>query len=226
MTTTSTATSTTTPSTTHSTTPRTAARRRHLRSAALALAGALVLAACGGGDDTATSGSGMSHGGSSTPSASARASALGNDADIAFLTGMKPHHEQAVEMSEMVLAAEPPAAVAEVAEQVKAAQAPEIEQMDQMLADLGQDAGSGGHSAGGHGGMMSDADMAQLMDATGTDAARLYLEGMIEHHNGAIDAAEAQIEDGEYQPAVDLAKKIAKDQAAEIAEMEGLLASL
>ena len=136
--------------------------KRHLTSAALALTGALVLTACGGGNDTATSGSGSSMGGmdhgSSTPSAGASVPALGNDADVAFLAGMKPHHEQAVEMSDMVLAADPPAPVAELAEQVKAAQAPEIEQMDQMLADIGADAESGGHSAGGHGGMMRDAD--------------------------------------------------------------------
>ncbi len=205
--------------------------KRHLTSAALALAGALVLTACGGGDDTATSGSGtggMDHGSSSTPSAGASVSAMGNDADVAFLTGMTPHHEQAVEMSDMVLAADPPAPVAELAQQVKAAQAPEIEQMDQMLADLGREAGED-HMSGAmmeHGGMMSDADMGELMNATGTDAARMYLEGMIEHHKGAIDAAEIEIADGKYQPAVGLAKEIAKEQAAEITKMQGLLASL
>ena len=211
---------------------------RHLTSAAIALAGALVLTACGGGDGTATPGSGMGgmdHGGgtaSSAPSAGTGASVMGNDADIAFLSGMKPHHEQAVQMSDMVLAADPPAPVAELARQVKAAQAPEIEQMEQMLADLGQDAdghmmGEGmGEGMAEHGGMMSGADMKQLMDATGTDAARMYLEGMIEHHEGALDSAEAQIADGEYEPAVELARQIAKDQAAEIAKMEGLLADL
>jgi uncharacterized protein (DUF305 family) len=202
---------------------------RHLTSAALVLTGALVLAACGGGDDTTTSGPSagttMEHR-SSTPSAGVNA--RGNQADVDFLTGMKPHHEQAVEMSDMVLATDPPAPVAALAEQVKAAQAPEIEQMDQMLEDLGA-AGGENHMGDGmmeHGGMMSDADMAELMDATGTDAARMYLEGMIEHHEGAVDAAEAQVANGEYAPAVELAEKIAKDQAAEITKMEGLLASL
>jgi uncharacterized protein (DUF305 family) len=207
--------------------------KRHLTSAALALAAALALTACGGGNDTATtdsgSGSGSGMGGSSSASSApsaGSAAAMGNDADIAFLTGMKPHHEQAVEMSDMVLETDPPAPVAELARQVKAAQAPEIEQMDRMLADLGQDADSGSHSAGGHGGMMSGADMEELMDATGTDAARMYLEGMIEHHKGAIDAAETEIADGKYPPARELAQKIAKDQADEITKMEGLLASL
>ena len=209
-------------------------------SAALAVTTALLLTACGGGDDTATSGSsgGGAHHGATAPSAGADRSATGNDADIAFLTGMVPHHEQAVEMSDVVLAADPPAAVAALAQQVKAAQAPEIEQMEQMLTDLGHDTGDGhasdGHASDGHasdgsmqhGGMMSDADMAELMDATGTDAARRYLSAMIAHHEGAIGAAETEVANGKYPPAVELAQQIAEDQAAEIAEMESLLASL
>ena len=49
---------------------------------------------------------------------------------------------------------------------------------------------------------------------------------MIRHHEGAIDAAEMQVADGAYPPAVELAQQIAQDQAAEITKMEGLLASL
>ena len=210
--------------------------KRHLTPAALALAGALVLTACGGGDDTAASGSGsgmggMDHGGgsaNSAPSATTGDAAAGNDTDVAFLTGMKPHHEQAVGMSDMVLAADPPAPVADLARQVKAAQAPEIEEIEEMLADLGQpaDGAMTGDGMAEHGGMMSGADMEMLMNATGPEAARMYLEGMIEHHKGAIDSAETEIADGEYGPARELAERIAKDQAAEITKMEGLLASL
>ena len=199
--------------------------KRHLLASAL-LASALVLAACGnGGNDTARS---TGNGGSNTSAQTAK----GNDADIAFLTGMTPHHEQAVEMSEIVLAANPPAAVAAIANQIKDAQAPEIEQMKTMLADLGEkpagEAHSGGHSAGmaGHGGMMSDAEMTALMDATGTDAARLYLEGMVQHHQGAIEASDTEIADGKYAPAIELAKTIKTAQAAEIAEMQALLKDL
>ena len=84
---------------------------RRLTCAALGLAGALVLTACGSGNDTATAASGTDHGGghsSSAPSADSSAAANGNDADLAFLTGMRTHHRQAVEMSDLVLAAEPP----------------------------------------------------------------------------------------------------------------------
>ncbi|MCY7364736.1 MAG: DUF305 domain-containing protein [Frankiaceae bacterium] len=201
--------------------------KRHLTASAL-LASALVLTACGSdAGDTAGSTSSGSNGGST-----ASETATGNDADVAFLTGMTPHHEQAVEMSEMVLAADPPAEVAAIAQQIKDAQDPEIEQMKTMLADLGQDTGgaahSGGHSAGmaGHGGMMDDDEMAALMDASGEDAARLYLEGMIRHHEGAIEASDTQIADGQYAPAVDLAKTIKTAQAAEVTEMQALLQSL
>ena len=201
--------------------------KRHLTAAALA--SALVLSACGNGDDTATTGTGSEGGSSSAPAADAQ----GNDADIAFLTGMKPHHEQAVEMSDMVLAAGAPPAVADIARQIKSAQAPEIEEMDAMLADLSQEAAGGSHGGGhggsgaaGHSGMMSEDEMEELMNATGTEAAKLYLEGMVKHHQGAIEAAETELADGQYEPALDLAARIAKDQAAEITELETLLASL
>lgn len=219
----------------------TARGERRLSSATLALAGALVITACaGGGNDTAAGDSGSAghnggHSASTDPTSSTAQGddARGNDADVSFLTQMKPHHEQAVVMSDLVLAANPPAPVAELARQVKAAQAPEIQQMEQMLADLGQPAetGDGAHAqghghGGGHGGMMTDAEMDALMGATGTDAARMYLEGMIEHHRGAIEAAEAQVADGQHQPAVELARRIAEEQAAEIEELEAVLASL
>ena len=199
--------------------------KRHLTASAV-LASALALTACGGGTDTAAGNAGSS---TSSPSAE---TARGNDADLAFLTGMKPHHQQAVEMSEMVLAADPPAEVAAIAKQIEGAQGPEIKQMTTMLGALGQEVGgqahSGGQSAGmaGHEGMMSKQMMADLDGATGTEAARLYLEGMIRHHEGAIKASEAELVDGAYPPALKLADAIKQQQAAEITTMQALLASL
>ena len=67
-------------------------------------------------------------------------------------------------MSDLVLAADPPAPVAELARQVEAAQAPGVEQMEQMPADLGHDAdghmtGEGmGEGMAQHGGTMSASD--------------------------------------------------------------------
>ena len=198
--------------------------KRHL-TASVILASALALTACGGGTDTGAGNAGST----SSPAAE---TAKGNDADLAFLTGMKPHHEQAVEMSEMILAADPPAGVAAIAKQIEGAQGPEIKQMTMMLGALGQkvdgQAHSGGQATGmaGHGGMMSDQMMADLNGATGTEAARLYLEGMIRHHQGAIEASETELVDGAYPPALKLADEIKQGQAAEITTMQALLASL
>ena len=205
----------------HTVTPMTLGTRR-LTSATLLLAGTLVLSACGG-DDTATTGA------ASGTTASEAPAAAGNDADVAFLTGMQPHHEQAVEMSQIVLAADPPAEVAALARQIQAAQAPEIDEMDEMLGMLGHGSTAMPHGdmdMASHGGMMSEEHLADMRAATGTEAARLFLEGMIEHHQGAIDAAEAQLEDGQYAPALALAEQIEQAQTAEIAEMQALLASL
>ena len=206
--------------------------RRRLALPALVLAAGLTLAACGdGGSNTATTGSGSSsgeHGGGHSGGDKDSESAEGNAADVEFLTGMKPHHEQAVEMSEIVLAANPPAEVAKIAQQIKDAQSPEIEQMDTMLTALGEETDGGeheGHSMG-HGGMMSEEDLADLKAATGTEAARLYLEAMVAHHEGAIEAADAETEGGKYDPAVALAKQIKTAQKAEIAEMQDLLKNL
>lgn len=205
------------------------------RTIALAgvLAGALLLTACGDDSDGTTSSTPGGAGSSSSESASADF----NDADVAFVTGMKPHHAQAVEMSDMILDADPPAEVTALAERIKAAQTPEIAELDEMIERFGaEDVSGGGHGAGhgggedgeaaGHAGMMTDEQMSELDAATGSEAARLWLTMMIEHHQGAIEAAQTELADGKHQPALDLAERIKADQAEEIAEMEQLLTQL
>lgn len=201
------------------------------RTIALAgvLAGALLLTACGDDSDSTNSSTAGSAGSSSSESASAGF----NDADVAFVTGMKPHHAQAVEMSDMILDADPPAEVAALAERIKAAQTPEITELDEMIERFGaEDVSGGGHGGGDdgeaaeHAGMMTDEQRAELDGVTGTEASRLWLTMMIEHHQGAIEAAETELADGEHQPALDLAERIKADQAKEIAEMEQLLTQL
>ena len=78
----------------------------------------------------------------------------------------------------------------------------------------------------GAGGMMSEEDMGMLNDAQGTEAARLYLEQMTVHHEGAIEMAQEQIEQGQNPQAVELARQVVEDQEAEIAEMERMLQEL
>ena len=210
----------------------------------LALASALALAGCGtsgaqegAGTDAETAAPAASESAAtSTGAASGEPiAAEHNDADVMFAQMMLPHHEQAVEMSEMLLAKDDvPAEVAEFAQRVIDAQGPEIERMNDMLtaweaeplADAedmdGMDHGSGA----GMSGMMSEEDMSALEDAQGTGAAQLYLEQMTVHHEGAVEMAQEQIEQGQNPQAVELARQVVADQEAEIAEMEQMLQEL
>src|SRR5215211_7015018 len=58
------------------------------------------------------------------------------------------------------------------------------------------------------------------------DGQRLYLDVMIRHHQGAIHMAETEIEDGNNEDAIKLAKQIAETQQQEIETMQELLAKL
>lgn len=190
------------------------------------LATALVLAGCSGTGGSDMEGMDHGNGTSSSPSASAGASAaVFNDADVTFAMEMVMHHEQAIEMSDTLLAKDGvhPDVVA-LAERIKAAQGPEIETMNQWLEDWGQDTDMGGMDHGG--GMMSEEDMTALEEADGETASSLFLEQMIMHHQGAIDMAQTQIDNGQNPDAVSLAQKIVEDQTAEITEMQELLAQL
>jgi uncharacterized protein (DUF305 family) len=190
------------------------------------LAGTLLLGACGDGA-TNTAGSAPER-----ASASASAQADFQDADVAFATGMKAHHEQAVEMSDLVLDAEPTPEVAALAERIKADQEPEIRQLEQMLDHFGVEAssGEGGHAGHGSGdgaqGMMTDEQMDRLREARGQQASVLFLELMVEHHRGALAEAEAELDAGTYPPAREMAEKIRRSQAEEIREMQELLRRL
>jgi uncharacterized protein (DUF305 family) len=177
---------------------------------------------------------------SSTNAAPADAQAH-NDADVTFTQGMIPHHQQAVEMSDMLLAKEGiDPRVVSLAQEIKVAQAPEIETMRGWLTQWGvagappMTGGMPGHDMPSHGGMppmsgdgmMSPADMAALQGAQGTEASRLFLTQMIEHHKGAISMAQTEIDNGGYGPAIEMARQISSSQQEEITAMEQLLQSL
>ena len=72
-------------------------------------------------------------------------------------------------------------------------------------------------------GMLSDEAMQQLAEAQGPEFDRLFLEGMIEHHEGAVAMAEDVIRDGENEPTRELAETVVDSQKKEIDEMKKLL---
>lgn len=168
----------------------------------------------------------------SEASSTAAAEAISEEhgpADVMFAQMMVPHHEQALEMSRVVLDKEGvPEDVRALAQRIEAAQAPEITRMQDMLAAWGvTDAQHMDHSGhGGMAGMLTEEQLQDLRDADGPEAARLFLEGMVEHHRGAVDMAQTELEDGENPQARALAEDVIAAQEEEIAQMEDMLAGL
>lgn len=196
---------------------------RHTAIAALTLTALLALTGCAGTAGSGDGMPGMDHG--SNPSASADA-ADANDADIMFASMMKEHHAQAIEMSDILLSKDGvDERVLSLAEEIKAAQEPEIRKMDQWLDDWGADVDNMGGMDHGNG-MMSDEDMQALEDATGAEAGGLFLEQMIQHHEGAVDMAQDEVDNGQNSDAVALAETIIESQTTEITTMKEILATL
>ncbi|MDZ5077827.1 DUF305 domain-containing protein [Nesterenkonia sp. HG001] len=158
-----------------------------------------------------------------------------NDADVEYISGMIAHHQQAFEMSGTVLEkdeVEPEVAV--LAGDIREAQGPEIQQMESWLDSWGasdrrdmedMDHGDMGDGQMEHEGMMSEEELADLEESTGTEASRMFLEQMIVHHAGAVSSAEQHLQEGENSEALELSESIIADQQAEIDHMEELLAN-
>ena len=200
-----------------------------------AIAAAITLTGCGSGTTTAGTDHGSAAGtaSASAPSGSATAAAgEHNAADTMFAQMMIPHHAQAVEMSDIMLAKKGiTPKVTALAQKIKAAQAPEIETMTGWLKGWNEPTpAAGGHDMSTHGagmgGMMSDDDMKKLDAAQGTEAAKLFLTQMTAHHQGAIMMAKTEETGGQNADAVALARTIVTAQQKEIQEMKDLLATL
>lgn len=211
-----------------------------LRAAALGVAVLLAATACGSAGD---SGSGADAQATASPTQTTQttqtttgagtdaASAAHNDQDVAFATGMIPHHGQAIEMADMALASAQSGEVKTLAQQIKDAQDPEIQTMSSWLQEWGQPvpdptAAAEGEGHMGHGsmdGIMSQQQMSELHQAQGDAFDRMWLQMMIEHHQGAVTMSQQEIDSGENPAAVALAEQIISGQQAEIQHMQQLL---
>ena len=195
---------------------------------ALTLGLGLGLSACGNddGDSDTTQVSATEH----------------NDADVAFATDMMQHHAQAIVMVDMTMDRPLDPEVQQLADDIRAAQGPEIETFTDWLTDWDEevpetvrDHSNAGHDTGEMGdsmegmddmpGVMSADDVAALEDASDAEFQTMWLEMMVEHHEGAVEMAQTETEDGQYTPAIDLAEDIASSQTDQVETMEGLLDS-
>lgn len=191
----------------------------------LATAAALAFLAACGGDESAEKSVGTVVSEAATESSSA------NEADLTFVHEMIGHHEQAVSMADMALAAGSGARpeITALAGRIKAAQQPEIDLMRGWLEAWGEahdessDSASSMEGMDHSSGMMTDEEMAALTSATGSEFDQQWLTLMIKHHRGAVSSALIVQQDGVNPDVRTLADGVVTAQNAEIEELTTLL---
>ena len=164
------------------------------------------------------------------------------DADVQFMQGMIHHHGQALDMAALMPTHSSRADMQRLGEKITISQTDEIKMMQTWLKDRGKDAPdpatmhhmmADGSMMGSLGpmmpGMLSPEEMKQLAAAKGAAFDKLFLEGMIKHHKGAITmVSDLFSHDGAAQDAVifQFASDVRTDQQTEIHKMEQMLAAM
>ena len=160
--------------------------------------------------------------------------------DVDFMQGMIMHHAQAVEMTALIAARTANRDIQLLGERISKSQEDEIAFMMRWLEIRNQPTESKGHGSakgGGHGGagsnrmpgMLSAAQMNELRNAKGREFDRLFLEGMIQHHQGALVMVKDLFETagaGQDAEIFNFATDVDSGQRAEIKTMETLLSKI
>lgn len=148
-----------------------------------------------------------------------------NDADVMFLQMMYPHHAQAVDMAKLVPTRSQNQQVKDLATAIEGAQSPEMQQMTTLLASFGKPAPSAmmHHAMAG---IMTPQQMTALEAASGTAFDKMWLQMMIEHHQGAIDMSQDELKNGTNPDVKKMAQTIITAQQGEIDKMKAMLAAM
>lgn len=164
-------------------------------------------------------------------------------ADVAFMQHMIVHHAQAVEMVELQATRGENPRVNLLGRRIALSQEAEMALMRGWLAEREQPLEMPGMDHGAHGGhgaaspddtpvmagMLTPRQMRALAAASGAEFDRLFLTGMIQHHQGAIDMVHdlmATPDAAEDTALSDFATSVVGDQSAEILRMQSLLSDL
>ncbi len=156
--------------------------------------------------------------------------AIYTKADVEFMQGMIAHHAQAIVMSKLAEANGANPQVLKLSRKIDQSQVPEILIMQQWLRRHEQFAPD---TASWHSmrmdGMLSDDEIKALSTSKGVEFDRLFLVGMIKHHEGAIKMVDDLFKSpgsGQEVDANIFANDVVTAQTAEIGIMRGLLAKL
>jgi uncharacterized protein (DUF305 family) len=154
-------------------------------------------------------------------------------ADIKFMQGMIGHHAQAVEMVALVPSRTASDDVRKLAQRIDVSQQDEMKMMREWLVARGQQIPDprAHHMMGSTlmPGMLSPEEMEHLAAAHGADFDRLFLEGMIKHHGGALTMVQELFKTpgaGQESEVFAFASDVEADQRMEIDRMTGMLREL
>lgn len=156
--------------------------------------------------------------------------------DVEFMQGMIMHHAQAVEMTALIAARTTNRDLQLLGERISKSQEDEIAFMIRWLELRNQPTETKAHGGSSHGGgshrmpgMLSAAQMNELRNAKGREFDRLFLEGMIQHHEGALVMVKDLFETagaGQDAELFNFATDVDSGQRAEIKTMETLLSKI
>ena len=142
--------------------------------------------------------------------------------EIMFLQMMIPHHQQAIDISDLALTISADPELLALAKDIRDEQAAEIVTMKAWLDAASADLDPG-HSMGhGMGGMLSDSELTALKSATGKSFDVLWLKAMTGHHTGAIDMA-TMIENAKSAEIKSFGEGIVASQSAQNKAMAAMI---
>jgi uncharacterized protein (DUF305 family) len=152
-------------------------------------------------------------------------------ADVAFMRGMISHHAQALEMTALLRSRTARDDMRKLAERIDVSQSDEMTMMRQWLEAQGESLpDEHAHHAGMlMPGMLTPAQMSELAEARGERFDRLFLEGMIAHHEGALTMVADLFEQpgaGQASSVFEFAADVEADQRSEIERMRTMLGEL
>lgn len=151
-------------------------------------------------------------------------------ADVKFMQGMIHHHAQALDMTGLLESRTSREEMKFLARRIDISQSDEIKMMQRWLEVRGQEVpGEHAHHAPGAPlmpGMLTPDEMGRLAESKGAEFDRLFLEGMIKHHAGAIamvDELFSSAGAGQEADIFAFASDVVADQRAEIDRMGAIL---
>jgi uncharacterized protein (DUF305 family) len=157
-------------------------------------------------------------------------------ADVEFMQSMIMHHSQAVEMTALIASHTENKDLRSLGARISRSQSDEIKFMKRWLAARGEplamampgmpDMDTAGHAMPLMPGMLTPEQMEALRKAKGAEFDRLFLEGMIQHHGGAVTMVKDLFDTagaGQDAELFDFATDVDTGQRAEIRIMQSML---